>query len=230
MSTHAKILIADDDDEIRILLKTLLGKNGFEVIEADNGQQALKLANSRDPQIILLDVEMPEMNGYEVCKKITTDGSSFTGKILMLSGHKKSREQIAGLDCGALDYIIKPFDEKVLIAKIHAVLRETEKRELQDQGEFIEKGVFKLCNITRTLWLNGRKTAVLTETEFNIMKLFLKKSPECVTRTQVFADVFENHSDSLQIVDVHLYNLRKKLGRTKFRLVSCYGRGFRLLT
>ena len=230
MTGKPRILVVDDDDNIRTYLRTLLEKSRFEVKEVDCGADAIKCTKSWRPQIVLLDKELPDMDGFDVCKKLTSDGIRFMGKVVMLSGHKKTEDQVAGLCCGAVDYIIKPINPELLVAKINVALREFSDKDdrVQDTSTTISKGVFRLSTEPRELWVHNEKAAPLTETEYKIIKLLLESSPKCTQREELLAVIFQGRTEDLKLINVHLSNIRKKLGRSKARLETCRGQGLKL--
>lgn len=224
-----KILVVDDDDAVRDMLRYLLEHNGFKVLEADNGADTLKLAAGKKPKVILLDLHLPGTGGLEVCQTLTSQ-QGFAGRIIMISGNKDSRLHIEGFNSGASDFVTKPFDEKILVAKINALLRDMARQESPKiEANTLKKGDFKLDENTRALWLKDQKVCNLTEIQFRIFKSFLDKSPECVSRQELFRSIFGNSSHDIKLIDIHLHNLKIRLGRARSRLKNIYGRGYQLV-
>lgn len=224
-----KIMVVDDDETVRDLLRSQLEHNGFKVLEADNGQDTLKLAASKKPKVILLDLHLPGTGGLEVCKTLTSD-PDFEGRVIMISAEKDSRLQLEGFSNGASDFVTKPFDERILVAKVSALLRDMSRQESPKvEANTVKKGDFKLDENTRTLWLKDQKVCELTEIQFRIFKSFLDKSPECVSRQELFRSIFGNSSHDIKLIDIHLHNLKIRLGRARSRLKNIYGRGYQLV-
>ena len=131
-----KILIVDDEEHIRELIKFNLEQNGYKVISADNGIDALKIAKTEKPQLILLDVMLPGMDGYDVCKEIRRDHSISTTPIIMITAKGEELDKILGLELGADDYITKPFSIRELIARVKAILRRTTIKPIDNSYSF----------------------------------------------------------------------------------------------
>ncbi|ANU22604.1 response regulator transcription factor [Planococcus donghaensis] len=205
----ATIMIVEDDEGIRELTRLFLLKKGYEVIQAEDGFQALELLEKDKPDLILLDVEMPGMNGLEVCRRIRL---KTTLPILFVSYRKELVYKIQGLEAGGDDYITKPFDFNELDARIRAILRRNGWRNSADDQLTILK--YKDLHIhvdSRELYVGG--TAVkLYHKEFQLLLLLAQTPNRVWTAEQLYDQVWGYYSEGeVQTVKVHISKLRKKI-------------------
>lgn len=202
-----KILIVDDDPNICELLRLYLEKDGFSTIIAENGERAISLASSENPNLMLLDIMLPKMDGWQVCREIRKTSQL---PIIMLTAKGETFDKVLGLELGADDYVSKPFDTKEVVARVRAVLRRTS----SDVSENIKQVTFDKLNINLTnyeLIVNG----VTIDTPPKELELIfhLASNPNRVyTRDQLLDEVwgFDYYGDS-RTVDVHVKRLREKL-------------------
>ena len=203
-----KVLIVDDDEHIVELIKLYMDKEGFDTVTANNGKKAVELFKSEAPAIVILDVMMPEMDGWQVCREIRRVSNI---PIIMLTAKGETFDKVLGLELGADDYIVKPFDTKEVIARIKAVYRRV--GQSSGEAEIKEVKYDKLSvNMTRyELRVNGQ---VLDTPPKELELLFhLASNPNRVyTRDQLLDEVwgFEYYGDS-RTIDVHVKRLREKL-------------------
>ena len=202
-----KILIVDDDSNICELLRLYLEKDGFSTVVAEDGEQAVKLATSEKPDLMLLDIMLPKMDGWQVCREIRKTSQL---PIIMLTAKGETFDKVLGLELGADDYVSKPFDTKEVVARVKAVLRRTN----LDNNESIKEVCFDNLKINLTnyeLIVNG----VNIDTPPKELELIyhLASNPNRVyTRDQLLDEVwgFDYYGDS-RTVDVHVKRLREKL-------------------
>ncbi|MEA4827170.1 MAG: response regulator transcription factor [Clostridium sp.] len=203
-----KILIVDDEDHIRELIKFNLEKNGYRAICAEDGLEALKLAKKELPQLILLDVMLPGMDGYDVCKEIRKDNNISNTPIIMITAKSEELDKILGLELGADDYMTKPFSVRELIARTKAVLRRT-------KPQSIEK-VYKFGNIAidfeKHEILKNDEKVDLTLKEFELVEVLIKNKGRVMTRDFLLDKVWGyEYIGETRTVDVHIRHLRKKI-------------------
>ncbi|MBQ2664049.1 MAG: response regulator transcription factor [Clostridia bacterium] len=202
-----KVLIADDDNNISELIKVYFEKDGFQTVVAHDGKQAVELFKSEAPSIVILDVMMPEMDGWQVCREIRRVSNI---PIIMLTAKGETFDKVLGLELGADDYMVKPFDPKELIARVKAVLRRSETKETNTEKELVFPNL--TINLTNyELKINGTITEVPPK-ELELL-YFLASNPNRVfTREQLLEQVwgFDYFGDS-RTVDVHIKRLREKL-------------------
>lgn len=202
------ILIADDEERIRQLVRLYLEAEGFTVCEAENGQQVLDIVNSQSVDLVLLDLMMPVLDGWTVCKMLLRDRKI---PIVMLTAKGEENDRVLGLDLGADDYIVKPFSTRELVARVKAVLRRTEGASKDKNSHIISYPGFKLNELTRELEIHG-ETINLTTKEFELLVTLVKSPGRIFSRDQLLERVwgFDYCGDS-RTVDTHINRLRSKL-------------------
>lgn len=221
-----KILIVDDDENICELLNLYLKKDGFDTSTAYNGRQAVELAEKYNPDLILLDIMLPELDGWQVCREIRKKSEV---PIIMLTAKGETFDKILGLELGADDYVTKPFDTKEVVARIKAVLRrsnENEKTEKIEEVRF-DKLVINLTNYE--LVVDG-KSIDTPPKELELIYHLASNPNRVYTRDQLLDEVwgFDYYGDS-RTVDVHVKRLREKLEDVsdKWSLKTVWGVGYK---
>ena len=221
-----KILIVDDDENICELLNLYLKKDGFDTSIAYNGRQAVELAENYNPDLILLDIMLPELDGWQVCREIRKKSEV---PIIMLTAKGETFDKILGLELGADDYVTKPFDTKEVVARIKAVLRrstENEKAEKQEEVRY-DKLIINLTNYE--LVVDGKSVATPPK-ELELIYHLASNPNRVYTRDQLLDEVwgFDYYGDS-RTVDVHVKRLREKLEDVsdKWCLKTVWGVGYK---
>lgn len=225
MNTRTKILFCDDDKNICELARLYLEKEGFEIVLAHNGKEAVSEFERHIPQVVVLDILMPEMDGYEVCRRIRKMSSV---PIIFLTAKSDTFDKVLGLELGADDYMVKPFDVKELIARIRAILRRTEKNE-EVAANIIEFENMTIDMQSYELIVNG-KALEIPPKELNLL-FFLASNPNKVfTRDQLLSNVwgYDSFVDS-RTVDVHIKRIREKIEGVsdKWELKTVRGIGYK---
>lgn len=201
-----KILIIEDEESIRGFLKINLKRNGYEVIEADNGELGVKLALKEKPAIIILDVMLPGIDGFKVCKIIRNEDEKVG--IIMLTAKSQDLDKIMGLEYGADDYIIKPFNPMELLLRIKELLRRISDYE---EKKGIIQGKFKLDIYAKRIFKNNKEID-LTPKEYSIIKLFIENPNKAFSRDELMDLVWgEDYIGDPKIVDVNIRRLRSKI-------------------
>ncbi len=221
-----KILIVDDDENICELLRLYLEKDGFETVVANDGLQAVQFAAQHNPDLILLDIMLPSLDGWQVCREIRKTSET---PIIMLTAKSETFDKILGLELGADDYVSKPFDTKEVIARIKAVLRRSNENEKQNQVSEVRYDKLKINLTNYELVVNG----VRIDTPPKELELIyhLASNPNRVyTRDQLLDEVwgFDYYGDS-RTVDVHVKRLREKLENVseEWSLKTVWGVGYK---
>ena len=206
-----KILIVDNEEDILNLVKYNLEREGYKVETVMTGEQAIRGARENSPDLILLDLMLPGMDGLDVCRILKNDKGTSTIPIVMLTAKGEDSDIVSGLELGADDYITKPFSPRILVARIKAVLRR-DSRVSEENSPLLKVGDFEIDSAKHRVVLNGARTD-LTATEFNIL-LYLARHPGWVfTRSQIINGVKgDDYPVTARSVDVQILNLRKKLG------------------
>jgi len=222
----AHILVVEDDEDILELVRFNLSREGYQVTTAVTGEQAIKMAESQLPDLILLDLMLPGADGFEVCRRLNNNSETREIPIVMLTAKGEEADIVAGLELGADDYITKPFSPKVLIARIRAVLR-------RSSAEPVEKdAVIKINEIMihpgrHEVTVDGRR-ADLTATEFGLLHLLAGRPGWVFTRYQIVDALHgEDYPVTDRSVDVQVVGLRKKLGKSAKYIETVRGVGYR---
>lgn len=220
------ILVVDDEEDILELVSYNLSKAGYRVSRAATGEEAIKAARARTPDLVLLDLMLPGVDGFEVCNTLKRDPRTANVPVVMLTARGEEPDIVAGLEMGADDYITKPFSPRVMLARVRAVLRRRTKAPAE------ETAVIKLKDLVvhpgrHEVVVKG-KPVELTSTEFRILHLLARRPGWVFTRQQIIdAARGEEYPVTDRSVDVHVVGLRKKLGGLGERLVTVRGVGYR---
>ncbi|SYZ72843.1 DNA-binding response regulator in two-component regulatory system with PhoR (or CreC) [Candidatus Zixiibacteriota bacterium] len=221
-----KILIVDDEEDILELIKYNLEKEGYQVISAISGENALTLARSQMPALIILDLMLPGIDGLEVCKILKNENKTQNIPIIMLTAKGEESDVVTGLELGADDYIAKPFSPKVLIARVRNVLRRKKKASVENTA------VLKIQDLTihpgRHEVLVKDHRVDLTPTEFGILHYLARRPGWVFSRYDIVNGVRgEDAVVTDRSVDVQIVGLRKKLGRAGDYIETVRGVGYR---
>ena len=222
-----KILIIEDEPDIVRMLEYNLKKEGLRVVSAPDGQAGLRQARKQCPDIILLDLMLPEIDGLEVCRALRQERDTAGIPVIMLTAKGRESDKVVGLELGADDYITKPFSVGELIARIKAVLRRSrDKEKLPD--------IFKAGNLTidfsKIKVSVGNKRLELTAKEFELLSALIKAKGRVLSRDYLLDNIW-GFDNALEIqsrtVDVHIQTLRKKLKQEAKRIVTVKNYGYR---
>ena len=220
-----KVLIVDDDAHIRDVVSFTIRRAGFEVLEAADGREALDMAEADAPDLILLDILMPELEGIDVCRAIRRTSNV---PIVFLSSKDAVVDRIIGLDAGGDDYVTKPFSPRELLARVQAMFRRIDALEASDAGT-IESGPLRIDPGARLAYLDG-KTLTLTRTEFGMLATLGRHVGNTVNRETLMRGAYlKRRVVSDRTIDSHIRRLREKLraaGADPIRTV--HGVGYRL--
>lgn len=220
------ILIVDDEKEIRELLRLYIEKDNYSVIQAENGLEALKQTKLHQIDLVIIDIMMPELDGYQFIKALRAYSNV---PIIIVSAKTENHEKILGLDLGADDYIIKPFDPLEVIARIRAQLRRSGATSTDSDIALLKSGSLYLNTSSCTLSFNNEKIP-LTATEFNIMRLFMESPDHVFTKQQIYEAVWQETAvvDDNTIM-VAISKLRGKLPMNSgVSIETVRGLGYRL--
>jgi len=208
-----RILLVEDEQSYREPLAYLLGREGFEVIEADTGPQALESAEEHEPDLILLDLMLPGLDGTEVCRRIRQTSNV---PIIMLTAKDSEIDKVVGLEIGADDYVTKPYSARELLARVRAVLRRREKAAAddgapEDSEEILRAGHVVMDVDRHTVTVNGDEVAFPLR-EFELLQFLLRNSGRVVTREQLIDRVWgADYVGDTKTLDVHVKRIRAKI-------------------
>lgn len=221
-----KILIVDDDENICELLRLYLEKDGFDTVVAGDGEQAVEYATKYSPDLILLDIMLPKLDGWQVCREIRKTSET---PIIMLTAKGETFDKILGLELGADDYVSKPFDTKEVIARIKAVLRRTHDSDKSSQINEVRYDKLRINLTNYELEVNGVKIDTPPK-ELELIYHLASNPNRVYTRDQLLDEVwgFDYYGDS-RTVDVHVKRLRKKLENVsdEWSLKTVWGVGYK---
>lgn len=221
----ATILVIDDENDIRELVRYNLEKEGFDVIAAADGASGLDIALRHRPDLIVLDLMMPVMDGLEVCKRLRGDERSKRIPLLMLTAKATEVDRILGLELGADDYVTKPFSPRELVARIKAILRRTHPTEVPD---VIRCGSLVINVAGHEVKYAGARVQ-LTATEFKILQVLASRPDRVLKRDEIIESAIEHDSDVFdRTIDVHITAIRRKLDKGGAMIETVRGFGYRL--
>jgi DNA-binding response OmpR family regulator len=218
------ILVVDDEKNIVQLARLYLGNEGFKVEEAYDGKQALEKARSVNPDLVVLDVMMPEMDGLTVCKEIRKSSSV---PVIILTARGDDVDKIVGLEIGADDYMTKPFNPRELVARVKAVLRRTQGSMSPDT--VLEVGDIRLDPARREVSVGG-KPVTLRAKEFDLLAAFMRHEGVVLDRERLLSIVWgQDFYGDTRTIDVHVAWLREKLSGATARVQTVWGVGYKLV-
>lgn len=224
----ARILVIEDDEDVARLEQTVLERAGYEVRVTGSGAEGLELAENYKPDVVVLDVGLPDISGLDVCTSLSNSNNAF---ILMVSGHSREQDILLGLGLGADDYITKPFSGNELVARVASFLRRREKIATRPvAGNLLALGSATLDRDFHTL-ANGGSGVTLTALEFRLLWFLGEAEGRLLTRAQILETVWNDTSGvPTRVVDVHVAALRKKLAEVDapLEIASVRGIGYRL--
>ncbi len=229
MDQMKRILVVEDEPEIGHLLTLHLGKAGYDMTHVETGEDGVRLAQERPPNLVLLDLMLPGIDGLEVCRRLKWDDATRSVPIIMVTAKGEESDIVTGLELGADDYVVKPFSSHVLLARVRNVLRRT----AAPAGPPTDASVRSVAGISvdkdRHIVAVGGKPVSLTVTEFGILAFLMRRPGFVRTRDQIISAV---HGDqvvlSRRTIDVHITALRRKLGSYGDTIETIRGVGYRL--
>jgi two-component system phosphate regulon response regulator PhoB len=222
-----RVLIVEDEKDVREMLRLNLKMGGFDVLEAQNGAEGLAIAKAELPSVVILDLMMPEMSGMEVCRALRRNPATSRIPILMLTAKSTEGDKVAGLEVGADDYVTKPFSPRELLLRVRAVARRQ-----PDQGVSkpapVKAGGIELDRSSMTATI-GSKKLVLTSTEYRLLDLLVRRAGTILSREVLLSEVWGYQASlDTRTVDTHVRRLRDKLGKAGAVVQTVRGSGYRL--
>ena len=221
----SKILLVDDEPDALEVLGFKLREAGFTPIFAKDGARAIAAARDERPDLMVLDLMLPEVDGLDVCKILRRDPATANLPILMLTARAAEMDRVIGLELGADDYVTKPFSPRELVLRIRKLLARTQVAE--DAGNLLRMGALQI-DVPRHVVQVGSETVELTATEFKLLEILARRRGRVQSRDRLLQDVwgYENPIDS-RTVDTHMRRLREKLGEAASCLQTVRGVGYR---
>ena len=222
----SEILVVEDERDIRNLIVLHLTREGFRCRTASTGAEALREARAALPDLVVLDLMLPELDGLEVCRRLRRDAASAAVPIIMLTAKADEVDRVVGLEMGADDYLVKPFSPKELVARVRAILRRTRPAAV---ASVLHAGTLALDRERHAVTLDEKPVA-LTPKEFDLLLALLESAGRVLSREQLLNRVWgyarANEIES-RTVDVHVRRLRAKLGEEGRRIGTLKGVGYR---
>lgn len=218
-----KILVVDDESRMRKLVRDFLVKNGYDVTEAEDGEQAVNIFFSRnDFSLVILDVMMPKMDGWSVCREIR-DFSPVP--IIMLTARSDERDELLGFQLGVDEYIAKPFSPKILVARVEAILRRTS----QSDGEAVlEADGIRIDKAAHIVKIDGNPIE-LSFKEFELLTYFMENKGIALSREKILNSVWDyDYFGDARTIDTHVKKLRSKMGAKGDHIKTIWGMGYKL--
>ena len=221
------ITIVDDEEDILEALSVFLKKNGYDVNTYTNATDFFKQLKKKTPDLFILDLMLPDMDGYDICKKLKNDPSYASIPVIMLSAKSEESDKIIGLELGADDYVTKPFSQKELLARIKVILKRNVLKNTQTVTEICD-GKIKLNKENYEVIVENKKI-VLTTTEFKLLELMISRKGTVLSRDKILDYIWGEDKIVIdRTVDVHIRHLRKKLGKYCDVIKNIHGVGYKI--
>ena len=227
--SRERILVVEDEEDILELIRYNLAREGYRVSSATSGEDGLRAAMRDKPDLVVLDIMLPGIDGIEVCRRLKADPQTRYIPVVMVTAKGDEADVVTGLELGADDYLTKPFSPKVLIARLRAVIRRREQEGVKDAKEPIQRGDILIHPGRREVLVGGSRVELdLTFTEFNILHLLASRPGWVFTRAQI-VDAVRGYDYNVteRSVDVHVVGLRRKLGTHGELIETVRGVGYR---
>jgi two-component system, OmpR family, phosphate regulon response regulator PhoB len=221
-----RVLIVDDDPDILVLLSYHMQQEGYEPLRAGTGRQALEIVSQENPDLIILDLMLPDLDGIEVCRNLRLGENSRNIPVIMLTARAEEADRVMGLETGADDYVTKPFSPKELTLRVRSILR----RKKEEEGkEYLRIGGIRISFGRHECLVEGQPVE-LTNKEFDLLAALIEAGGDVVTRDNLLDRFWGHRNDhTSRTLDTHIGRLREKLGFEAFRLETVRGIGFRMV-
>ncbi len=224
---RVKILVVEDEASIRQFISINLERSGFDVLEADNGEKALEMAAVCKPEIMVLDVMLPGIDGFQVCSRLRAEMPEII--IIMLTARAQDVDKITGLELGADDYMVKPFNPRELTARIRTIMRRTENLKESGNTTLTYKNLKMDLNSQR--FYKDETEIELTPTEFSVLRMFMSNVGRALSRNELFNSVWgRNYFGDLKTLDVYIRRIREKIEENPSKpqyIETVWGYGYR---
>ena len=222
MADRLKVLVVDDESRMRKLVKDFLSKSGYEVIEAEDGGRALDIFfEQKDIALIILDVMMPNMDGWQTCREIRQYSKV---PIIMLTAKSDERDELQGFGLGVDEYITKPFSPKILVARVEAILRRTSQMSAE---EILEAGGIRVDKAAHSVMIDD-EAVDLSYKEFELLTYFMENKGIALSREKILNNVWNyDYFGDARTIDTHVKKLRSKLGDKGNLIKTIWGMGYK---
>jgi two-component system phosphate regulon response regulator PhoB len=222
----ARVLVIEDEEDLQQILEYNLRQAGCEVISATRGREGLKQASTTPPDLVILDLMLPDMAGTEVCKLLKADAKTRPIPVLMLTAKGEEIDRVVGFELGAEDYVVKPFSVRELMLRVQAILRRTSPNRTE-APQILEFGTLRVDRGAHRVWVEGAEIE-LTALEFKLLVLLYDRRNRVQSRSVLLDDVWGIKGDlATRTVDTHVKRLREKLGAAGDYVETVRGVGYR---
>lgn len=222
-----RILVVDDEPDIIALVAYHLARAGYRVSTASTGTEALQAAREEHPALIVLDLMLPELSGFQVLERVRADEALTDVPVLMLTARREEPDRVQGLSLGADDYLVKPFSPQELVLRVRNILRRT-RTKTREKRNVVDVGALTIDKDAHTVALNGHPLE-LTATEYKLLLTLADRRGRVQSRAQLLESVWESAPDiQTRTVDMHVQRLRSKLGSAGDLIETVRGFGYRL--
>ena len=220
-TSNGKILVVDDDKNICELLRLYIEKDGFQVVIANDGKRALEMFRAEQPDLIMLDIMLPELDGWQVCREIRQNSKV---PIIMLTAKSEERDELLGFELGVDEYISKPFSPKILVARVEAILRRSGKT---GEDDVLEAGGIRIDKAAHMASIDG-KPMELSYKEFELLTYFLENQGIALSREKILNNVWNyDYYGDARTIDTHVKKLRSKMGDKGDLIKTIWGMGYK---
>ncbi len=224
-----RILVIEDEQDLQQVLEYNLRQAGYDVLTSLRGQEGLRLAREQRPDLVLLDLMLPDIQGTEVCRLLRQDPTTKEIAVVMLTAKGEEIDRVVGFELGADDYVVKPFSIRELLLRIRAVLRRRFPEDEEDSAPDIEFGVLRVSRSAHRVWVEGKEVA-LTALEFRLLVTLHARRDRVQSRDTLLDDVWGIEADIMtRTVDTHVKRLREKLGPAGAYIETIRGTGYRFV-
>lgn len=222
-----KVLVIEDEADIREVIEHNLSREGYQVYSSSDGEEGLQLARKKAPDVVLLDLMLPGLNGLDVCRELKADPLTCSIPVIMVTVKGEESDIVLGLGIGADDYVTKPFSPKELVARVKAVLRRGQSKGVQSGRERIVRGQVVIDAGRHEVRVDG-KPVTFTATELRLLHFLASHPGRVFTRDQLLSRVIGDDAFVIdRNIDVHIHSIRKKLGEHRHLIETIRGVGYR---
>lgn len=223
-SGSSRIAVIEDDADLSYTIRLNLEREGYEVGTFNNGHEGLLAVQHGRFDFLILDLNLPDLDGFTICRELRRGASTAQLPILMLTARASEQDRVTGLELGADDYLVKPFSVRELLARIAAILRRSKSSEPESGG--YEDGKLRIDSRTLRVYVDGEEVK-LARKELELLWMLVRNRPAVVSRDRILSEVWQMADDvETRTVDAHIRNLRKKIGKERIHTVIGYGYRF----